>query len=516
MGASGSSDGASPRDGKARDGGGAGGDSRGAGGDAAGNSGGGGCGPAAHCGAAGFLCGVHAVPSCGEIDCGDCRYRAETTGDGDITAAPDGQIHLAYLSDPQTLTYARVVGATLVPELVASMNAADGAGGKPSIAVAPDGTVHIVWTFLPLRSGEPAIWHAVKPPGQPTWEVRTVGQGTAAVVETDAVGQPHIVLRATGGSGRPEELRHATVGAAGYAVVSLAGAAPASDPASARGADGAIVVAYLGTTTSGKMLQLLELVDGSFQRDSTVPELAASPAEVSAAITTDGTVHLAAVTGQYTLRTGSELVRLARSGGSWTAETLVPTQPRYGRVTHDIALADGPQARLHLLFYSYKPTGLFATRPGSARELNLAPSCDSGTVRAAIDKFDQPHILMACNSKAGRYLTPVARFPDEYFVACDRGASLICGVACPCSAGDACCYRPDPQIADASSCIFTGAMGDDYCLASVRHDLCSEVTADPADLFACVAELEASGPQCIDGFAQVPARCIELMRSARL
>jgi hypothetical protein len=217
-------------------------------------------------------------------------------------------------------------------------------------------------------------------------------------------------------------------------------------------------------------------------------------------------LRLVLLLGNYTLVTGSKLVELSRTGGTWTVAPVASAQ-----VTHGLAAASGPNDAVHLAYYARREDGLFYTRPGSPRRLNVSPGCDEGEIRMAIDADDQPHLLYACDSSS-RYLAPLERYSDEYLAACSAGAEVICDRACTCGAPD-CCYN-DGQPDSSSGCFFgPGGAGHDLCVADMRNGLCADLTADPELMLACKPVLDADSPQCFDSGYTIPETCYALMQT---
>lgn len=468
----------------------------GGGGEAGNGSDGPSCDPAVHCG--GFTCGVHAVSSCGEVDCGACRFFSADVTDGDITLSPEGKVHLASFSDGK-LTHSISASASLDSQEVTD----DPAGKIPSIAVAPDGTIHIVWS----SSG---IQHAEQKPGSTSWEIHSVGEGTQARVAVDGAGVPHIIVLNENQISQQATLMHVVRTGASYTSTPIDGPSPIGFPAIGRGADGTIALAYRGTALEGlRRVEVFTLVNGSFQHDTSAPELPDQVAEVSVAVTSAGTLQLAVLVGNYTLKTGSKLLRMTRAGASWTTDTLVGTEYR---VTSQIALAGGPEDRLHLFFYASGKTGndgLFYTRPNSTRALNFAPRCDKGTVRAVVDPLDQVHVLFRCDSGSALYMKPSEPYPKEYTEACTKSASDLCEAACACGS-PSCCYGSDPTN-NSNSCSFgPGGAARAICEQKVLQAFCSDLTASPSPMLSCAASLAEKTPACINGAAVVPEACRDL------
>jgi len=456
-----------------------------------------GCSSTTYCGGDGFVCGVHAVAACGEVDCGPCRFRGEDVGFGDITTAPDGSVHLALAgASPGEVLYARVGSAGLEPETVATDRTAE----SVALAVAEDGTVHVVYIAA-------QVMHASKAPGASTWDVSAAADaGESVAVAVDGAGTPHILVVGEDPQTRQRQVAHVTRDGTNSTITPLDGVVPVGGVAMARGADGTIVVV---SRTGLQELAVLELSDGAFVRDTGVPAMPDQPAEWSAAVGSDGTVHVVSLLGNYTLRTGSRLVELTRSGGAWTLDELAS-----GEVTHGTALAGGPDDGLHLLYFARDDDGLFYTRPGSPRRLNVDPACEDGEVRVAVDGDDQPHVLYRCDSQGSRYLAPIERFGDDYIEACQSGASLICNRACDCGAPD-CCYN-DGVPDGSNGCFFgPGTAGHDLCVADMMIGLCSDLTADPAALLACRPTLESTTPECVDAGYAIPPLCFQLIQANR-
>lgn len=441
-----------------------------------------------------FVCGVHAVPACGEVDCGPCRFGSETFGFGDITAAPDGSIHLV-TSDPamRTLVYTVPAPGGAVRETVAP----DVSASSASIAVAADGTVHVAYL-------EEQVMHAVKRPGDPSFTVAVAADaGEAVSVVVDAAGAPHLLVTGEHPQTRQRQLLHVTESGGTYTGTPIPDLVPIGNAAVARGEDGSIAVAVRSELTE---LAVLELEDGSFRRDTTVPALSDQPAEWSLVKTSDG-IEVAALLGNYTLITGSALILLSRKAGTWTLEPLGGAQ-----VTHGIVLARGPADALHLGYFARREDGLFYTRPGSPRRLNVQPECDEGDVRIAIDAGDQPHLLYRCDSD-GQYLAPIERYSDDYFVACSAAATRICDRACACGEPD-CCYN-DGSADGSNGCFFgPGNAGHDLCVADMKIGLCGDLTADPAALLACEPILEGDAAACFESGYTIPEACRSVMQAS--
>lgn len=461
-----------------------------------------GCDPDIHCGGDGFLCGVHAVDECGEVDCGSCRYRAEDVGLGSITAARDRTIHLAFYDEAAgEVVYARVGATGLERETIQA------ATGVVSIdvAVADDGTVHVVFAAEQVS-------HAVRSEGG-TWNVATVAEVEAehALVAVDGAGAPHIFFVTLHPTTRTPQLVHAALDGTGYSSTPLEGIHAVGAPALARGDDGSITVVVRDNISA---VAVLDLVDGALVRDEAAPDIPEQPATLSAAVTSDGTLHVALVSGHFTLRPGSRLERLVRSGGTWIRETLVDAS---ASVTQDIALAPGPTDGLHLFYFSFRSEALVYTRPGSPRSLLLRQDCEEGSVDVAIDGDDQPHVIFGCDRSVSRgmlYMAPLERYPTEYLDACQTGADLICDRACECGAPD-CCYSA-PGSTESGGC--TSGPGDadrQICVSDRLRELCGDLTDDTAMMLECRAVLETTAIMCVDASYSIPSSCWELMASNR-
>jgi hypothetical protein len=451
-----------------------------------------GCSPASHCG--NFVCGVHAVASCGEVDCGPCRFRGAEVGFGDITAAPDRSIHLATL-DPvaRALVYSLVAPAGLQTLAITT----DATAEAPSIAVAADGTVHVAYLAT-------QVMHAVKRPGDTSFTVNVaVDAGEAVSVVLDAMDAPHFIVAGEHEQTRQRQLLHVTEDDGTYTGAPISDLVPIGNAAVARGEDGSVVVVVRAELRD---LAVLELVNGRFERDTTVPTLDDQPAEWSVAVGTDGP-RIAVLLGNYTLVTGSSLVELSRRNDTWTVEPLADAQ-----VTHGLAFAAGPGAAVHLAYFARRTDGLFYTRPGSSRRLNVSPGCDDGEVRVAIDGDDQPHLLYSCDST--HYLAPVERYSDEYVATCSAAAELICERACNCGAPD-CCYG-NGEPGGSNGCFFgPGNAGHDLCVEDMRNGLCSDLTADPALVLGCKPVLDVDAAMCLDNGYTIPEACFSLIEANR-
>lgn len=436
---------------------------------------------------------MHAVAACGEVDCGPCRFRGEDVGFGDITAAPDGSIHLAtFHPTARTLVHARLGAGTLLWEAVAPDVPEDSA----SIAVAADGTVHIAYVAT-------QVMHAVRGPSDASFTTFVAAEaGEAVSVVLDAADAPHLLVTGEDPQTRQRQLLHVTESGGTYTGTPVGGVVPIGNAAVARGRDGAVVAVVRSEL---REVALLELLDGTFVRDTTVPVLDDQPAEWAVAVTSKGPV-VALLLGNYTLVTGSSFVKLSREGGSWSVEPLADAQ-----VTQGIALAGGPGDALHLGYYARREDGLFYTRPDSPRRLNVRPQCAEGEIRLAIDQDDQPHLLYRCDSGT-QYIAPVERYSDEYLAACSEAAELICDRACSCGEPD-CCYN-DGDADGSNGCFFgPGGQGKALCVVDMKNGLCSDLTADPAAMLACQPLLQAPAAACFDNGYPIPDACYSLIQS---
>jgi len=485
---------------------GSGGSNGGNGGSAGGGSGGGGsggglsCSSGDHCGSGGFVCGVHTVASCGEVDCGACRFHREQLGPSDITAAPDRSIHLAYFDqDLNALVHAVVGVSGLETDVIAS----DARGSEVAIAVANDGSVHVV--FLD-DSGQ--VTHASRAGGSDTWETASADtNGEGIDVAADVDNAVHILVTGEDPVTRARQVRHVTQSGGAYTSVALDGVMVIGNAVVARGDDGAIALAVRSELMK---LAVFELVDGAFVQDTSLPDMSDQPAEWSIAVGAGGTLRVLALLGNYTLRTGSQLVLATRQGGVWN---VGPVEGVAAVVTDGIASATGPMDTSHIAYFARNEDGLFYTRPGSTRRLNLLPSCDGGEVKLAIDAQDQPHLLYACDSDGPQYVAPIARYSDAYLAACDDGANLICDRACECGAPD-CCYN-DGSADGSNGCSFgPGGAGRDICVANFQVRLCGDLTVDEAPLVdSCKPTLDDTAPMCLDNGYTIPAECWPVIHS---
>jgi len=452
-----------------------------------------GCNPATYCGDSGFLCGVHAVSACGEVDCGACRYvGAQGSGFGDITAAADGSIHVV-LADTGVITYGRASESGLDEVEVAT----DGAGDSAGIAVAADGTVHIAY------HSSSGTAHAKRLPGSASWAVNPAGEGGESLsIAVDAAGNAHIVVVGEDPVTRGMRLLHITESGGTYTEETVPDAMPIGPASLGRGADGSIVlVSRVGIMD----LAVFDLEDGSFVRDTAFPTLDDQPAESSVAVASDGTVEVLALLGNYTLLSGSKLVRLTRGGSAWTERPAAEGV----RPTHGIALGTGIGDALHLAYFAYSEDGFFYTRPGSPVRMAIDPDCDDGDVRIAVDAADQPHLLYRCDSDPTNYLAPVTRYSDEYVAACNDAARAICDRACVCGSPD-CCYGA--AVGTNGACYFgPNNEGHDLCVQEVLFELCGDRTRDEAAMLACKPALEAPADMCVDTHYPVPQVCLDVM-----
>src|SRR5689334_11036192 len=76
-----------------------------------------------------------------------------------------------------------------------------------------------------------------------------------------------------------------------------------------------------------------------------------------------------------------------------------------------------------------------------------------------------------------------------------------------------CCYG-NGEPGGSNGCFFgPGNAGHDLCVADMRNRLCSDLTADPAELFACKPVLDADTAMCVDEGYVIPAACFSLIES---
>lgn len=453
-----------------------------------------GCSSAAHCGGGGFVCGVHSVASCGEVDCGACRFRADGVGTGDITAAPDRSIHLAYVepSDRQLL-YAVPRAEGLETEAIVT----EVRVSEVAIAVASDGAVHVVYV-----DDSDQVMHAVRPAAASPWEVALADMnGEEVDVALDADDAVHILVTGEDPVTRARQVRHITRDGSTYTATALDLGMAIGKAVVGRGENGAIALVVRSDLME---LAAFDLVDGVFVRDTSLPELDDQPAEWSVTVGIEGRLRILALLGNYTLRTGSQLVLATREAGTWNVEAAGGVA---AQVTRGIGLASGPLETQHVAYYARRADGLFYTRPGSTVRLNVDPECDEGDVRMAIDANDQPHILHVCDSGTPQYIAPIARYSEDYIAACEQGANLICDRACDCGAPD-CCYN-DGTADGSNGCTFgPGGVGRDICVADFKVRLCGRLSVDEAPLLdACKPALESTAPMCLGVGYSVPDAC---------
>lgn len=454
-----------------------------------------GCDSATYCGGSGFTCGIHAVGNCGEVDCGPCRFHGQDVGWGDIVAAPDGSIHLVFFDgETSELVYARVTDEGLERETIAQ----DVRGETAAIAIGEDNAPHVVFVAE-------QVMYAHKT-SDAAWAIDMIAESaTNVALALDGEATVHMVLTSEHPQTHQPQLIHVVPSGSTFTSTPIEELTPIGAPALGRSASGEIVVA----TRSGIYeMAVLELKDGAFVRDPDVPMLDDQPAEWSLVVTSGGVLHVLALLGNYTLRTGSQLVALSRESGQWSVEPVGGS----AQVTRGLVWANGGASadHLHMLYFAYREDGLFYTRPASSRRLNIEPACDEGDVRLAVDAADQPHILYRCSVRGPRYLAPAARYTDEYVQACNSGAQQICDRACECGAPD-CCYGAAGS--DSGNCTFgPGGAGKDLCLADALVGLCGDLTADPEAMLACrpllAQEAECSGTKVV-----VPEQCWALLSS---
>lgn len=474
------------------------------GGGGAGNGGGGGdelgCSRTTYCGAGGFACGVHAVAACGEVDCGVCRVRNVTVGNGDITAAPDGSVHLAYFDWTESALLHAVPGADgLETDVIA-----DGMReGEAAIAVAHDGTLHVAFVD---DSGQ--VMHATRASSESTWAVAladTSGEGVDVVVDADNA--VHILVTGEDPVTRARQVRHVTQNGSTYTATAIGTGMAIGNAVIGRGAGGAIAFAVRSDLMQ---LAVFDLVAGTFVQDPSLPAFDDQPAEWSVTVSTDGTLRLFALLGNYTLRTGSQLVVATRETDTWNVS---PVGGVGAVVTHGIAGASGPQDTQHLAYFARSADGLFYTRPGSTRRLNVRPDCDEGEVKLAVDSADQPHMLYNCDSSDTTYVAPIGRYSDAYFAACEDGANTICDRACECGSPD-CCYNDGTEDGSSGCSFGPGGAGRDICVAKFRLRLCGNLTTEESPLLdACTPSLEDTSPMCFGVGYVVPDACWPVINS---
>lgn len=305
------------------------------------------------------------------------------------------------------------------------------------------------------------------------------------------------------------QVLHVTRSGTTYTATPLDGVMAIGPAVLGRGAYGAIVLAVRNDL---RELAVAELNDGVFVRDDTVPMLDDQPAEWSVTVGPGGTIRVLALLGNYTLRTGSQLVGLKRQAGTWS---VAPIEGVQGSVTRGIVSASGPLDAQHIAYFARRTDGLFYTRPGSSIRLNTEPGCDEGNVRMAIDADDQPHLLYDCDGGGGRsrYIAPVARYSDAYGAACQQGADTICDRACACGSPD-CCYN-DGSSDGSNGCTFgPGGTARDLCVTKFLVRLCGDLTAQEAPVRDdCMPALDTTDPVCLDNGYTIPDACWPIIQS---
>ncbi|MBW2733853.1 MAG: hypothetical protein JRH20_15810 [Deltaproteobacteria bacterium] len=428
-----------------------------------------GCDPAEHCGATGFLCGTHNVAGCGAVDCGACQFVRLKVGSGDVKAASDGTIHLAYEKDG-SIWYSQSSTTALEPELISDVEAS-----APSLAMGEDGSIHVAW-------GQDTLWYATRAAHQTQWqivEVGPLGDLPAQELALDAKGQIHIVFLGEEPA-HMSRLIHATF-TDGQLTTRIIGddVMPSFPLTLARGAAGQISVAV----RDHPGLLVAHLVDGVFVLDKNVPALRDVPrsdlvGELASTYLSDGTYHLIALTGDYTFRSGTHGHYLRLANGVWRLDEYPGGS--------ELELATGPDDGIHRVSMGPVYSRLFET-PG----VHLSPddSCDDGRSRLAIDDKDQPHILFR-NDCGSFYMTPVGRYPEGFFQSCESLAVTVCAHACGCG-GESCCYGSADSTH--SSC----GSSQSVCEWSFHERFCQDQTMPIQPLFDCIEQVNA-GSTCID------------------
>lgn len=447
-----------------------------------------GCESSIYCGESGFMCGVHTVAACGEVDCGACRYEQVTAVGGKLVSGPGGRVHLLRVHEG-SVEYADVTAPGWQAEVVG-----DGlTGERLSMAVGADGTVNVVM----FSDG---IQHGTKAPGG-DWRFHqvTADEGTPAIA-LDGQGQAQILVWAENSQTRANELRrYINTGEGIYETFLVEGFRPYSAPVVAQAGDGSFSVGFLNDPSG---VEVFDFVNGALVQDESFPDLGRLIGGISMA-RQDGKLKVLVLTGERTLRTGSQLTLWTREGGAWSSEEITTGTSR------DLAVAFGPRGEVHLAYHARN--GVRYTRPGSTQSLTLRPECEEGTLSMAVDGHDQAHVLVACDrGQEPLYMRPVERYSDAYLAGCELSAELICAQACECGSPD-CCYGAEDD--GFNGCKFgPGDSGRQLCVADFRQWLCGNLTVESAPLIACADALESEALSCMAGRAVVPTICADVVR----
>ena len=432
------------------------------------------CDPADHCGSSGFLCGVHQVASCGEVDCGACRYQnMELNEVADIALDPQRGVHVAYGSG-NTARYLTWVDGAVVEEEIGISISVD----EISLAVGAD-AVHVAYGDLSDRV------HYSTRDAMGIWShINTDLRLEAPRIVLDRNDQPmvigmHHIFRTphrVDFDAEPPEL------------VDLGLDPVVVPPTLLRAPDGDVVLVYV----SSGQLRVYEQSGSTFALDENPPGLGPQSGFIGAAFDSSGRLHVLALVGDYTLRTGSELRYLVRDDTGWTNEVL------YEAIDDGIDLAVGPSDEVHLLYHVPGATrdGTYYSRPGSSVSLNIDPHNDSGRVKMVVDADDQPHMLLR-----GSYWAALARYPDAYITACADAPDVICERSCMCGDGGDCCWREDEMAggSESNGCTFGPSMaGMTLCQGDFARQLCGDLTAAPDLVMTCLSELSADSPICVE------------------
>lgn len=432
-----------------------------------------------------YLCGVHKAGDCGEVDCGPCRFEKQVRPRADLTIDDDDVVHMAYGDyDDEVMYYLR-------------SDAADGAKGevipdappsaKPSIAIAASGDVHVVWQGD--NAGTPTVMHSVRAADTGTWSRTEIAAGSAPLVRVDASGTPHIFLRSSENRAG-DTVQHWVPDGDTYATDWESTPIISGEIPVALTSHGPIALAYLMSTE--KKIGLMEIGADGTPVESASPDLGAYANSVAADFSSDGLLHVVALTGNFTLITGEALHHLTREGDTWASEDLATIA---GQRTWGFAIAAGDNGSMHLIYHANRPRGVYYTRIGSSEQVLLTEECEDGLAAIAVDSRDRPHLMHMCG--ALNYLTPMEAYPDDYADTCAEAASQLCDRACECGAPD-CCYGGGGGDTGRSCTFGPGTSARDLCLSGATYKLCGDITQAPEAVYGCHTGLQAdTAPMCV-------------------
>lgn len=450
-------------------------------------------------------CGVVLSGTCGEVDCGPCRFGSETVSENGTFLAGDdtgGLLRLLYVqpedewgrSGPRVLGVRGPAGWTVHPWFPEpSYPWQDG----HALAADADGRV-----CSAMRESETLTIHCAMPGEVPT--VRTLEAFSRVDAFDLAVidGMPILILSAELETNQ-EDWRSGTFLARpdgeGWAFQPLD-----VTTGSQRTVEASLVPTPNGLWAFWTQTDTAELKAAWVSDADTVqPEVieVGTPGVnyarmLNARLKEDGQPHLTYASG------GTTRYAERHEDGHWSLESVG------GRNRASALVEIG--GVLHVAYHTAASLQYGHRREGVWGRQLLGP-CDDGPVHMFNDA-GQLRVIpsKSCNFSQGvKLLSPIAPYPREAAVACQETVAALCALSCDCADDDGdCCLSYTSGPRSGNTC--TGTFG---CKGNYNALLCASVTADPSVFLDCRDAATDAALTCReDHRVELPAACAPLLQ----